>query len=298
MPAAGSALERSTRLRGVLVGEFALALVLLVGAALLVQSFGGFNTSIWGSTRLSSRRGSGCRNDPRSGPYFTHPYQRVLDRVAALPGVKAAGGVTSLPLGGTPGRAAFSIEGRAPEAGNVPVSEVSLVTPGYFAALGIALVQGRLLDDHDDIRAPSAVVVSESFARQFFLTEDPIGKRIAPGGARPPGAPAQPPNWLTIVGVVRDVKSARLEAAPAPAMYRSVLQISNLNLTLAVRTTQDPAEAAFPPVTTPTNQSRCSACGPWTRWCPRRWPSGASRCCCSRYSRRPRSRCRRSASMG
>jgi putative ABC transport system permease protein len=88
------------------------------------------------------------------------------------------------------------------------------------------------------------VVVSESFARQFFPNEDPIGKRIAPGGARPPGAPAQPPNWLTIVGVVRDVKSARLEAAPAPAMYRSVLQVSNLHLTLAVRTTQDPAVLA------------------------------------------------------
>ena len=72
----------------------------------------------------------------------------------------------------------------APEAGNVPVTEVSLVTPGYFGALGIELVRGRLLDDHDDVRAAPAVVVSESFARQFFADEDPIGKRIATG-ARP-----------------------------------------------------------------------------------------------------------------
>ena len=248
-----SAAARSTRLRSVLVvGEFALALVLLVGAALLAQSFWrlqrvdlGFNPS----SVLTARLWLPQPNDPQTGPYFTHAarvqfYQQVLDRVAALPGVEAAGGVTSLPLAGTPGRAAFSIEGRAAAAGNVPVSEISLVTPGYFRALGIARLSGRLLDDHDDVRAPPAVVVSESFARQFFPNEEAIGKRIAPGGARPPGAPVQPPNWLTIVGIVRDVKSARLEAAPAPLMYRSVLQISNLAMTLAVRTKNDPAMLA------------------------------------------------------
>jgi putative ABC transport system permease protein len=117
------------------------------------------------------------------------------------------------------------------------------VTPGYFAALGIASLSGRLLDEHDDDRAPLAVVVSESFARQFFSGENPIGRRIAPGSGRPAAAQAQapPPNWLTIVGVVRDVKSARLEALPAPLIYRALWQASNLNLTLAVRTKNDPA---------------------------------------------------------
>jgi hypothetical protein len=155
-----------------------------------------------------------------------------------LPGVDAAVH-TNLPLGGTPGRTSFTIEGRPFEAGNVPVSEASLVTPGYFGALGVELVRGRLLDEHDDVRAPSAVVVSESFAGQFFGGEDAIGKRfMLGGGGRPPGAP--PINWLTIVGIVRDVKSARLEASPGPQMYRSLLQISNLNLTLVVRTKVDP----------------------------------------------------------
>ena len=247
-----SAGGRSSRLRGVLVvGEFALALVLLVGAALLVQSFWrlqhvdlGFNPS----SVLTARLWLPQPNDPRSGPYFTHAarvqfYRRVLDRVAALPGVQAAAGVTSLPLAGTPGRTSFSIEGRPPEAGNVPVTEVSLVTPAYFSALGIAPVSGRLLDDHDDVRVPSAVVVSESFARQYFPGEDPIGKRVATGAGRPASAPT-PPNWLTIVGVVKDVKSARLEASAAPLMYRCVWQASNLNLTLVVRTKQDPAALA------------------------------------------------------
>jgi predicted permease len=117
------------------------------------------------------------------------------------------------------------------------------VTPGYFGALGIASVSGRLLDEHDDERAPLAVVVSESFARQLFAGENPIGRRIAPGTGRPADATVQapPPNWLTIVGVVRDVKSARLEAIPAPLMYRALWQASNLSLTLAVRTKNDPA---------------------------------------------------------
>jgi putative ABC transport system permease protein len=125
----------------------------------------------------------------------------------------------------------------------VPVTEVSLVTPAYFSALGIAPVSGRLLDDHDDVRVPSAVVVSESFARQYFPGEDPIGKRVATGAGRPASAPT-PPNWLTIVGVVKDVKSARLEASASSLMYRCVWQASNLNLTLVVRTKQDPAALA------------------------------------------------------
>jgi putative ABC transport system permease protein len=248
-----SAAGRSTRVRSVLVvGEFAVALVLLVGAALLVQSFWrlqrvdlGFNPA----SVLTARLWLPQPNDPQSGPYFTHAarvqfYQHVLDRIAALPGVQAAGGVTSLPLAGTPGRTSFSIEGRSLEAGNVPVTEVSLVTPAYFNALGIARVSGRLLDEHDDVRAPAAVVVSESFTRQYFAGEDPIGKRVATGAGRPASAQTTPQNWLTIVGVVRDVKSARLEATASPLMYRSLWQASNLNLTLVVRTRQNPAALA------------------------------------------------------
>ncbi|MGH9139803.1 MAG: ABC transporter permease [Vicinamibacterales bacterium] len=250
-----SAAGRSTRLRSVLVvGEFALALVLLVGAALLVQSFWrlqrvdlGFNPA----SVLTARIWLPQPNDPQSGPYFTHParalfYRHVVDRIAALPGVQAVGGVTSLPLGGTPGRAPFNVEGRPPEASNIPVSEVSFVTPGYFGAIGITLTSGRLLNEHDDVRAPLAVVVSESFARRFFAGADPIGTRIAQGSGLPAGPQRQvpPANWLTIVGVVRDVKSEHLEATASPLMYRSVWQTSNLNLTLVVRTRTDPAVLA------------------------------------------------------
>ena len=169
-----SAGGRGTRLRGVLVvGEFALALVLLVGAALLVQSFWrlqrvslGFNPS----SVLTARLWLPQPNMPETGPYFRHDarvafYTRVLDRIEALPGVQAVGGVTSLPLAGSPGRTSFSLEGRSPEVGDASTSEASFVTPGYFRALGVELVRGRLFDGHDDVRAPLAVVVSETFAR-------------------------------------------------------------------------------------------------------------------------------------
>ena len=96
----------------------------------------------------------------------------MLDRAAALPGVQSVGGVSTLPLSGSPGRASFTIEGQATDAADVSTSQNALVTPGYFGALGIDVVRGRLFSDHDDVRAPAAVLVSERFARQFFPNAD------------------------------------------------------------------------------------------------------------------------------
>ena len=244
------------RLRGALVvAEFALALVLLVGAALLVQSFWrlqGVDLGFRSQSVLTARLWLPQPNDPSSGPYFTHAaraafYRRVLDRIAALPGVEVAGGVSALPLTGTRGRLSFRIDGRSPDAGDTPAAEAALATPGYFRALGIGLVAGRVFDDHDTADTPPVVVVSESLARRYFAGEDPIGKRIAPGGrvVAPNGPqPAPPINWLTIVGVVRDVRTSSVDS-DAPAMvYRTVWQASNLNLSLAIRTNADSATLA------------------------------------------------------
>jgi putative ABC transport system permease protein len=249
-----SAAGRASRIRGALVvGEFALAFILLAGAGLLVQSFWRLERVDLGfrpDAVLTARIWLPQPNDPKSGPYFTHEarvsfYRRVLERVSALPDVNAAGGISSLPLGGAAARASFSIEGRPLDADEIAASEQSLVTPGYFRALGIDLVRGRVFDDHDDLHAPASVIVSDSFARQFFADENPIGRRIAFGTrARAGTAPPVSLNWLTIVGVVRDVKGARVDATPAPMLYRSVLQTSSLNLTLVVRTTGEPAALA------------------------------------------------------
>ena len=252
-PSASSA-GRASRTRGALVvGEFAVAFVLLAGAGLLVQSFWRLERVDLGfrpDSVLTARIWLPQPNDPKSGPYFTHDarvsfYRRVLERVSALPGVDAVGGISSLPLGGATARTSFSIEGRPLDVDAVATSEQSLVTPGYFQALGIDLVRGRAFDDHDDLRAPAGIIVSDSFARQFFADEDPIGRRITLGArGRLASAPPVPPAWLTIVGVVRDVKSARLDATPLPMMYRSVLQSSSLNMTLVLRTTAEPAALA------------------------------------------------------
>ena len=238
------------RLRALLVvGEFTLALVLLVGAALLIQSFWRLQRVELGfrpDAVLTARLWLPQPNDPKTGPYFTHDarvsfYRRVQERVAALPGVQAVGGTAVLPLSGPRGRISFAIEGRPPDAGDTSAAEGTLATPDYFRALGIDLVRGRIFDDHDDATRPIAGVVSEGFVRQYFPNEDPIGRRIFPGGRLPaPNAPT-PRNAITIVGIVRDIKTSGLEVGAAPLVYRSVWQVSNLNLTLVVRATGDPA---------------------------------------------------------
>ncbi len=172
-----TATRRVARLRGALVvAELALALVLLVGAALLIQSFWrlqhvdlGFNPQ----SVLTARLWLPHPNDSRNGPYLTHDarvqfYRRVIDRVSALPGVQVAGGVSALPLSGTRGRISFVIAGRSADTGDAPTSELAFATPGYFSALGINLVRGRFFDDHDDTHAPGAIVVSERSRAAIF----------------------------------------------------------------------------------------------------------------------------------
>jgi putative ABC transport system permease protein len=239
------------RLRAVLVvGEFALALVLLVGAALMIQSFWrlqGVELGFRPDAVLTARLWLPQPNDPKTGPYFTHDarvsfYRRVQEHVAALPGVQAVGGTSVLPLSGARGRISFAIEGRPADAGDTSAAEGALATPDYFHALGIDLLRGRIFDDHDDGSRPIVGVVSESFVRLYFPNEDPIGRRLFPGGRLPaPNAPT-PRNAITIVGVVRDIKTGGLEVGAAPLLYRSVWQVSNLNLTLVVRASGDPVQ--------------------------------------------------------
>jgi putative ABC transport system permease protein len=223
--------------------------VLLVGAALLIQSFWRLQRVPLGfrpESVLTARLWLPQPNDPKTGPYFTHAarvafYRQVLERVAALPGVQAAGGTAVLPLSGARGRISFTVEGRALDAGDTPAAEGTLATPGYFRALGIDVMKGRLFDDHDDATRPIVAVVSESFVRRYFPDQDVIARRIFPGGRlSAPNGPA-PRNAITIVGIVRDIKTGGLDVEAAPLVYRSVWQVSNLNLTLAVRASGDPA---------------------------------------------------------
>jgi predicted permease len=229
------------RMRGLLViSEFALALMLLISAALLIRSFWqlqtvdpGFNSE----NVLTARLWLPQPNLPETGPYFKHSrraqlYQQVLQRVAALPGVQTVGGVSQLPLDGAQPTNGFNIEGRASDAasGEVYAAQTMLASPGYFTALRIPLLRGRLFTEQDDANAQRVVVVNQTLAQRFFPGEDPLGKRIQMRITR-----AEPP-WLTIVGVVHDVKTEGLDVENRPQIYFPVLQFSNLSLALVVRT--------------------------------------------------------------
>jgi putative ABC transport system permease protein len=187
------------------VGEVALAVTLLVGSALIVQSFDrlrhvdlGFRSDRALTTQMALSPGRYA--DQRQRAAYV---DRVLERLRALHGVEGAGASTNLPLDDASFDSVFTVEGRAVRnQSEVPISAHRLVTPGYLEALGVRLLKGRLLDERDRADSLPAVVVTEEFARQAWPGDDnPIGRRVRRG------SPEQTSNpWLTVVGVVGDVK--------------------------------------------------------------------------------------------
>ena len=299
--ARGSTGGRGKRVRSILVvAEFALALVLLTGAALLLRTLvrlqrvdPGFRpenlvtASIW----LPQP------NVPESGRYFQNDaqvvlYRRILERVRQIPGVEAADAATRVPFGGFANTIPFTIDGRDPERGGIGGAEFSSATIGYFETMGIPLRSGRVFDGHDVEGAAPVAVVSESLAKRFFPGENALGHRIAIGraGARGRARRNGLGPWMEIVGVVGDVKSAALDLDERPAIYRPLEQASNLSLTLVVRTRlgAGPVAAAIERrCAGSTPSSRCTRPARWTR----RWrapsPSAASRCVCWDCSPQP-----------
>jgi predicted permease len=156
-------------------------------------------------------------------------YQQSLARMTARPDVEAAGWITRLPLDGAPRGVPLMVEGRSLDTAEVATSEVYLASSGYFQALRIPLLRGRLFTEHDDANAPQVIVVSERFARKIFPGEDPIGRRIRPGRANST-AP-----WLTIIGIVGNIRNVSLATEPEAQLYRCVWQISSLSTALVVR---------------------------------------------------------------
>jgi len=215
---AGAGKERRRSLSALVVGEMALAATLLVGGGLVAQSFHrlqsidlGFHPDGLLTMELPL--------SPARYPALHHQVDfidQVLQRVRALPGVLAAGITTNVPMQrGTTMDSIFEVEGRAPlRPSEVPITAHRLVSPGYAEALGVTLLEGRLLDADDHGRALPVVVVSEELVRQSWPGEDPIGKRLrrVRAGQRGP--------WMTVVGVVKDVKEDRFNFRVArPVWY-------------------------------------------------------------------------------
>ncbi|MFW6198923.1 MAG: FtsX-like permease family protein, partial [Acidobacteriota bacterium] len=167
-------------------------------------------------------------------------------RGRALPGVSSAGAGTAVPLSGTSGTWDFLIEGRpAPGDGEMAWNaDVAVVRPGYFETLGIRLLQGRGLQERDDVEAAPVTVINERMARTFFGDAEPLGQRIAVSTGEP--------TWMTVVGVVEDVRYLGLADEARPVYYLAHAQTPRTagrtyrGLTLFLETRGDPATLAPP----------------------------------------------------
>jgi putative ABC transport system permease protein len=215
-------------------GEVALCVVLLVGAGLLFESFRlvlnvdpGFRTE----NLLTMRIGLPRSYDTVAA--VNRFYSQLPERISGLPGVSEAALVTSLPISGGDGTGDISIEGRPSAPGEIGGASFRRVSPNYFRVMGIPLVRGREFDQRDDGSRGRVIMVSEAMARRFWPGDDPVGKRIRIG---PPNQP-----WETIVGVVRDVRHAGLDAELGFATFEPLAQQPWSNVQLAVRTASDPA---------------------------------------------------------
>ncbi|MCA1591406.1 MAG: ABC transporter permease [Acidobacteria bacterium] len=228
---------KRNRVRSLLVvSEVALSLVLLVGAGLLVKSFiylHDVNPGFKPDHVLTADVGLPTAKYEKEQQQAAF-YQQAVGRIAALPGVEAAGAVMPLPLNGNGMQNILTIEGRPALApGEKLTTNSRVITPGYLRAMGIPLIRGRAFTERDDKDAPKVFLVNESLARKYFPGEEAVGKEIEVTVA--PGMKGE------IVGVVGDVKHRNLEAEPGPETYVSYLQAPMPYMTLVARTSVDPA---------------------------------------------------------
>ena len=235
---------RHEGLRSILVvAEVALALVLLTGAGLMLKSF----------LRLRAvNPGFRAENvftmtvELPDGVYHTASqiqdfHTRTLARLSGLPGVVSAGAVNWSPLGGLLTKGDFQLEGGRTLPKNYMTDKLC-VSPAYFRAMGIRLLRGRVFNERDSASALGVVLVSQSVARSLWPGEDPIGKRISEEDHPKPG------DWLTIVGVVDDIRQMNLADHPDPALYFPYAQVKQTgwlgSMTFAVRTASNPQQLA------------------------------------------------------
>jgi putative ABC transport system permease protein len=232
--------SRGGQLRSMfVVAQVALALVLLAGAGLLIRSFArlldvdpGFRPerTITAKISVPSTR---YDTDDKVIRFFDD----LVTRIEALPGVRAAGGVSFLPLTGLAAATRFEIVGRPePPLGESPVCDVRVATGDYFTAMGIPLMTGRAFDERDSREGTRVVIISQAMARQHWPNESPIGKRIVVSW--------NDPGPDEIVGVVGDIRHAGLETTPRPMIYWPPGRFAYPWTTLVVRAAADPAALA------------------------------------------------------
>lgn len=226
------------RLRTIfVVSEVALSLILLVGAGLMSKGVRGLlvvNKNLGPESVLTMHVAL-----PES-KYKTYQqrvafFDQALEKLRAIPGVKAALVATEIPYGSEEVDNIVTIQGRPVRPGEFRTANIENVSPDYFRALHIPLRAGRLLQDNDTLDQPVVAVVSQSFAQRIFPGEDPIGKFITVG----PEDPKSP--WAKIVGIVGDIKYGVFENQAAPPIYLSYRQAPIAYTYVAIRTEREPA---------------------------------------------------------
>lgn len=230
---------RRHRLRSlIVVVEVALALMLLISAGLLIQSFirlrnvnPGFDARNVLTMQISLPRSKYA--EPAAQADF---FKRLIERVGVLPGAQSVGVVNYLPLAGGNIRFYFNVEGRTRLGpGRDPVVSVRSISQEYFQALGIPILRGRAFTDHDLDGNPKVAIINETMAKRTFSGENPIGQRLATSSNYGPD------GWMTIVGVAGDVKHTSLEGQTVEEMYMPYQQSPWTSMYLVARTAADPA---------------------------------------------------------
>jgi putative ABC transport system permease protein len=222
------------RLRSALViAEVALSLVLLVGAGLLIKSFWrllnvdpGFNPKNLLSVELSLTSERYADESQRAAFY-----QQLLERLSTLPNVQAAAIVNHPPFSGRRGIDVFKIEGRPEPKGldDLPLADSRVISPDYFQMMSIPLLQGRVFTAADAKTSPQTVIVNQAFAERYWPGENPLGRRLS-----------NEDEWMTVVGVVGDIRQSGLDQEAAPHVYAPYLQTPLRRSGVLLRTSGEP----------------------------------------------------------
>lgn len=227
------------RMRGMLVvAEVALALVVTLGALLLVRSLTALQEV---ETGIESERVLTLRVPVSEELYEEEAlpgmFQRLQEGVDRLPGVAAAGWIQMLPFQGWGWNGKVSVEGEGPPDQEDPWVEYRVVAGDYFGALGIPLLSGRGFGATDDSESPGVVMINQTLAELYWPDRDPLGARVGFGGV-----PENDGDWLQVVGVVGDVQNAGLDQPPRPEMYFAAAQRPTHEMSLVVRTKTSPED--------------------------------------------------------
>jgi putative ABC transport system permease protein len=240
-----SGVSRNRLRNSLVVAEISLALVLLVGAGLLLKSYARVQNIDPGFDRRNVLTAEidlpDTKCPPRGSSDYNHGqaimnfWNEALRRVRQLPGVESAGCTIVLPLSGSNTDSSFAIEGRSTGGKEpTPDEELRIITPDYFRVLKTPLLRGRLFTESDNIDAPGAVIINDVLAKKYWPSEDALGKRITLDD------PRKNPKWLTIVGIVRSVRHRGLDVGPQPEYYLPLAQGPERTMVLTVRSAQDP----------------------------------------------------------